>query len=129
MNWLIQTQRNGRLLRDVDHNLFQTLHVANPVQDGDEEVQTLKETRRRSVKVPQQRPVPGRTPTGTGSRIRWKRPILSTTQASCWGTNRTTVFMGRLDAHRCWAGVAHNLGAVCWLRCRVKTEGQFMQTF
>lgn len=41
----------------------------------------------------------------TGSRILWKRPIRSTTQASCWGTNSTTVFMGRLEAHRCCAGV------------------------
>lgn len=57
----------------------------------------------------------------TGSKMRWKRPILSTTQASCWGTNSTTVFMGRLDAHRCWAGVTHNLGAVLWVCCTVVT--------
>lgn len=53
----------------------------------------------------------------TGSKMRWKRPILSTTQASCWGTKRTTVFMGRLDAHRCWAGVTHNFGTLRWLCC------------
>ncbi|KAG7266329.1 hypothetical protein CRUP_038480 [Coryphaenoides rupestris] len=41
--------------------------------------------------------------------IRWNRPILCTTQASCCGTNRTTVFMGRLEAHRCWAGTSHSL--------------------
>lgn len=55
----------------------------------------------------------------TGSKIRWKRPILSTTQASCWGTNSTTVFMGRLEAHRCWAGVTHNFGTVRWVCCRL----------
>lgn len=49
--------------------------------------------------------------------MRWKRPILSTTQASCWGTNSTTVFMGRLEAQRCCAGVTHNLGALRWLCC------------
>ncbi|TRY65285.1 hypothetical protein DNTS_015442, partial [Danionella cerebrum] len=46
----------------------------------------------------------------TGSRMRWKRPILSTTQASCCGTNKTKVFMGKLEAHRCWARVPHNTG-------------------
>ncbi|KAG7216630.1 hypothetical protein INR49_023339 [Caranx melampygus] len=59
----------------------------------------------------------------TGSKIRWKRPILSTTQASCWGTKRTTVFMGKLDAHRCCAGVTHNLGAVLWV-CYRNTQLQ-----
>lgn len=36
----------------------------------------------------------------TGSRIRWNRPIRSTTQASCCGTNRTTVFRGNPDEAR-----------------------------
>ena len=49
--------------------------------------------------------------------MRWKRPILSTTQASCWGTNRTTVFMGRLEAHRCWAGASRRLWLVSWVFC------------
>lgn len=42
--WILApTQRNCRLLRHVNHDLLQTLHVANPVQDGYEEVQALKE--------------------------------------------------------------------------------------
>lgn len=36
------TQRDGGLLRDVDHNLLQALDVAHSVQHGDEEVQTLE---------------------------------------------------------------------------------------
>lgn len=51
----------------------------------------------------------------TGSKIRWKRPILSTTQASCWGTNSITVFMGRLEAHRCWTGLTRHLGTARWV--------------
>lgn len=70
----------------------------------------------------QQRPRLDRSGTATGSRMRRKRPILSTTQASCWGTNSTTVFMGRLDAHRCRAGVAHNLGPLRRLCCRGETS-------
>lgn len=48
----------------------------------------------------------------TGSKIRWNRPILSITHAFCCGTNRTTVFMGKREDHRCWAGVPRSLGAV-----------------
>lgn len=36
----------------------------------------------------------------TGSRIRWNRPIRSTTQASCCGTNSTTVFRGNPEEAR-----------------------------
>lgn len=36
------TQRDGGLLRDVDHDLLQALDVAHSVQHRDEEVQTLE---------------------------------------------------------------------------------------
>lgn len=114
------TQRDSRLLWHVDHYLLQTLHVADPVQDGNQEVQTLshKHRHKSALLVSAAASKTERwEATLTGSRMRWKRPILSTTQASCWGTNSTTVFIGRLEAQRCWAGVTHNLGALRWLCC------------
>lgn len=83
------------------------MHVSSlgPARIGPTSPESKVPTGPKEVPLPHARDPGIRLPRGeqkvlTGSKIRWNRPIRSTTQASCCGTNSTTVFRGNPEEAR-----------------------------